>query len=60
VKLQCLLRINPLTALASIRSSDIFGATVESLKGNKSVQDVWLMGEDITLSGAGVRNMVRI
>jgi Thermolysin metallopeptidase, alpha-helical domain len=38
--------------------SDVFGATVERVKGGKGSQYVWIMGEDVTLSGAGVRNMV--
>jgi hypothetical protein len=40
--------------------SDIIGATVERIMGNKSIRNVWIMGEDITLSGTGVRNMVCI
>jgi bacillolysin len=38
--------------------SDIFAATIERVKGGKGNQKVWIMGEDITLSGSGVRNMV--
>jgi Zn-dependent metalloprotease len=38
--------------------SDVFGATVERVKGGKGSQYVWIMGEDVTLSGSGVRNMV--
>jgi bacillolysin len=38
--------------------SDIFAAAIERVKGGKGNQKVWIMGEDITLSGSGVRNMV--
>ena len=38
--------------------SDIFAATIERVKGGKGNRNVWIMGEDITLSGSGVRNMV--
>lgn len=40
--------------------SDVFAAVVERIKGKKRIASVWTNGEDITLSGAGVRSMVSL
>jgi Zn-dependent metalloprotease len=37
--------------------SDIFSATVDRLVGGKSVNDTWLIGEDVALAGDPFRDM---
>jgi hypothetical protein len=37
--------------------SDIFAASVERLAGGKSIEDTWLIGEDVALAGDPFRDM---